>query len=201
MGASYCAVRALDRKYAASAHGEYTQPTGTKAAAEHTDTRTAGAGPTCLCPANRKNSHASAADYVGTAKGTVSHDRTNRRKCAAPAHGRCAHPIRTEAAAERTSDHATGAGPSHLCPAGRKRSRASTVNHAREAATAAYHSERAIGGKHAASAHERYTYPDRTEAAAEHPSVHYTRTVPTRLYQTGKEIPRRTAVCAGSSSY
>ena len=194
---SCCAICAVDREYAASAHGGYTQPTGIKAAAERTSTRTAGAGPPCLCPANRKNGHASAANHVGTAKGTVSYDRTNRRKCAAPAHGRCAHPVRTGAAAERTSDHAAGAGPPCLCSASHKGGRVSTVNHAGTAARMSCCAVRAIDREYAASAHGGYTHPARSKAAAERTNVSAARARETCVCAAGKEIPRRETVCAG----
>ena len=195
---SCCAICAVDREYAISAHRGYTQPTGIKAAAERTSTRTAGTGSTCLCSANCKNGHASDADHVGAATAAAYHsDRTNRRKCAAPAHGRCAHPVRTEAAAERTSDHAAGAGPPCLCPASRKRERNSTIKHAGAVKSAAPYISHIISRKHTASAHERYTHPARSKAGAERTNVSAARTRPPRPCQADKEISRRKTVCAG----
>ncbi len=98
-----------------------TQPDG-DTAAEHTDTRTAGTGPTCLCSANRKIGHASAADHVGAAAAAAYHsDRAIGGKYAATAHGRCAHPARTATVTERTATSAAGAGPQRLCSATRKK--------------------------------------------------------------------------------
>ena len=151
MGASCCAIRAVDREYAASAYGGYTHPTGTATAAEHTGTYTAGTGPSCLCPANCKNGHTSVTDHVGAAAAYHS-DRAIGGKYAATAHGRCAHPVRTEAAAERTSVHAAGADPSRLCPASHKGDRVSTTNHAGTAGGAASHSDHANVRKCTASA-------------------------------------------------
>ena len=113
---SCCAICAVDREYAASAYGGYTHPTGTATAAEHTGTYTAGTGPSCLCPANCKNGHTSVTDHVGAAAAYHS-DRAIGGKYAATAHGRCAHLVRTEAAAERTSAHTTGAGTTRVCSA------------------------------------------------------------------------------------
>ena len=196
MGASCCAIRAVDREYAASAYGGYTHPTGTATAAERTGTYTAGTGPSCLCPANCKNGHTSVTDHVGAAAAYHS-DRAIGGKYAATAHGRCAHLVRTEAAAERTSVHAAGADPSRLCPASHKGDRVSTTNHAGTAGGAASHSDHANGRKCTASAHERCTRPDRTETATKPPGTHSTRTGPTRPRQADKEIPRRKTGCAG----
>ena len=187
---------ARHREYAASAYGGYTHPTGTATAAEHTGTYTAGTGPSCLCPANCKNGHTSVTDHVGAAAAYHS-DRAIGGKYAATAHGRCAHLVRTEAAAERTSVHAAGADPSRLCPASHKGDRVSTTNHAGTAGGAASHSDHANGRKCTASAHERCTRPDRTETATKPPGTHSTRTGPTRPRQADKEIPRRKTGCAG----
>ena len=164
MGASCCAIRAVDREYAASAYGGYTHPTGTATAAEHTGTYTAGTGPSCLCPANCKNGHTSVTDHVGAAAAYHS-DRAIGGKYAATAHGRCAHPARTATVTERTATSAAGAGPQRLCSANRKNGHASAADHV--GAAAAYHSDRGTGRKCTASAHGRYTHPVRTTAAAE----------------------------------
>ncbi len=202
MGASCCAIRAVDREYAASAYGGYTHPTGTATAAEHSIAHAAGAAPSHLCPADRKRSRTSAANHVGAAATAAYHsDRAIGGKYTASAHGRYTHPTRTEAAAERTSAHATGTGPSCLCSASHKGGRVSTVNHAGTAAGAASHSDHANGRKYTASAHERYTHPVRSKAAAERTNVSATGAGPSRLCQAVKEIPRRKNVCAGSSSY
>ena len=98
-----------------------THPARCDAAAEHTDTRTAGTGPTCLCPTNRKIGRVSAANHVGAAATAAYHsDRAIGRKCTASAHGRCAHPARTATVTERTATSAAGAGQTCLCPANRK---------------------------------------------------------------------------------
>ena len=182
MGASCCAIRAVDREYAASAYSGYTHPTGTATAAEHTGTYTAGTGPSCLCPANCKNGHTSVTDHVGAAAAYHS-DRAIGGKYTTPAHGRCWHPVRTKAAAEHTSPHTAGTGPTHLCPANRRGDCGSTICN--------------TGRKYTTSAHERCTHPDRTETAAERIDNHTAGARPSRLCPTSKEIPRRETVCAG----
>ena len=188
MGASCCAIRAVDREYAASAYGGYTHPTGTATAAEHTGAYTAGTGPSCLCPANCKNGHISVTDHVGAAAAYHS-DRAIGRKCTASAHGRYTHPVRTKAAAARISDHAAGAGPPRLCSADRKNSYDGTVDHAGTVTTAGPHSDRAIDGKYAATAHGRCAHPARSEAAAERTNANTAGTGATRVCAAGKEIP------------
>ena len=165
------------------------------AAAGRTDTSAAGPSAPRLCPASCKGCRVS---HVGTAVGVSGFTICAiDRKYAAPAHGRCAHLVRTEAAAERTSVHAAGADPSRLCPASHKGDRVSTTNHAGTAGGAASHSDHANGRKCTASAHERCTRPDRTETATKPPGTHSTRTGPTRPRQADKEIPRRKTGCAG----
>ena len=68
MGASCCAIRAVDREYAASAYGGYTQPTGSKAAAERIDAHAAGAGATRVCAAGKEipRKKTSALDHLHT---------------------------------------------------------------------------------------------------------------------------------------
>ena len=111
-GASCCAIRAVDREYAASAYGGYTHPTGTATAAEHTGTYTAGTGPSCLCPASHKGDRVSTTNHAGTAGGAASHsDHANGRKCTASAHERCTRPDRTETATKPPGTHSTRTGP------------------------------------------------------------------------------------------
>ncbi len=200
MGASCCAIRAVDREYAASAYGGYTHPTGTATAAEHTGAYTSGTGPSCLCPANCKNGHISVTDHVGAAAAYHS-DRAIGGKYAATAHGRCAHPVRTESAAERTSVHAAGADPSRLCPASHKGDRVSTTNHAGTAGGAASHSDHANGRKYTSSAHGERAYTTGTAEATKYLHANVAGAGATRVCAAGKEILRRKNVCAGSSAY
>ena len=121
MGASCCAIRAVDREYAASAYGGYTHPTGTATAATRTSDHAAGAGPPRLCSADRKNSYDGTVDHAGTVTTADPHsDRAIDGKYAATAHGRCAHPVRSEAAAERTNANTAGTGATRVCAAGKE---------------------------------------------------------------------------------
>ena len=182
------AICAVDREYATSAHGGYTQPTGIKSAAERTGTSAAGTGPPCLCSANRKNSQASAANHVGAAAVAAYHsDRAIGGKYVTPTHGGYTHPTRAATAAEQTDTSATGTGASRLCPANRKGDCGSTI----------CDTER----KYTTSAHERCTHSARSKAAAERTNVNAAGARSPCLCPTCKEIPRRKIICAGSSSY
>ena len=121
VGVSGFTICAIDRKYAAPAHGRCAHPTRTATSAKRLGSRTARADPTCLCPANRKSSHNSAANHAGAVTIAALHsDRTIGRKCTA-------HSARTAAAAARISDHAAGAGATRVCAAGKEIPRRETV--------------------------------------------------------------------------
>ena len=169
-------------------------PTRTATSAKHPGSRAAGAGQTCLCPANRKNGHASAADHVGAAAAYHS-DRAIGRKCTASAHGGCTHPARPEATTERIGTHTAGAGPSRLCPASRKGGCPSAIDHARAAARASCCAIRAVDREYATPTHGGCA---NTLCAKTTPKcANRTGTRPSRLCKASKEIPRRKIVCAG----
>lgn len=88
VGVSGFTICAIDRKYAAPAHGRCAHPTRTATSAKRLGSRTARADPTCLCSASCKEVHNSSANHTGAVTTAVPHsERTIGRKCAAPARG------------------------------------------------------------------------------------------------------------------